>query len=143
MDEFLRNLALLFIGATFGPLFWRLVRLPGVVKSARRKAERRSIDHATWVERNYAAMLDDFDQLAEQMNERGMFKAGIHIKAEERVRRSYLWKLEDEQRSLLRDVEDAFEPVGIPERLYLKWLLRKPLKPISEKVIMDERKRFE
>lgn len=139
MDEFLRDLALLLIGAVFGPFFWRLIRIPGLVKTARRKVERRTIDHDTWVERNYAALLEDLRRVDEEMSARGILQSSIRNNERERVRREHLWRLEDEQRAWLREVEDAFDSFGVPERLYTRWMLRKPLDPIPEKVIMSER----
>ena len=139
MDGFLRDLALLLIGVIFGPLFWRLVKVPEVVKTARRKADRRAIDHDTWVERNYAALLEDLGRVDGEMNERGILGSSIHLLGREKVRREYLWRLEDEQRAWLRETEDAFDAFGIPERLYTRWILRKPLKPIPERVIMGEK----
>lgn len=138
MDAFLRDVALLFIGGVLGPVVLRAIRLPKTVERARRYVDRRAKDHQTWVDRNYEDMLEEFGRVDGAMNERGILGSSIHLLERERVRRRYLRELEDEQRSFIRESEDAFDGFGPLERWYTKRILKKPVRPSTETAVVDE-----
>jgi hypothetical protein len=133
-DKFLRDLALLFIGAVVGPGIWRLIHVRAFKPfTVRLSDESSTTSHGSSV--RMPRRNREMQKAAEHMNARGMLESSIH-QAEEEL--GILWALEDEERSLIREFADAIDTLGIPERAYARWRLRKPINPRKEGVVMAE-----
>ena len=120
MDGFLRDLALLLIGAFIAPIVMRVVRIPSRMKELYRATDRAWTDHRLFVERNYRRMLRELRTVDEEMNSRGLYDSGIRLVKRAELIETYQDALEDNWRSTIRRIEDAGTFVGWLEKVYFK-----------------------
>lgn len=125
MDDFLRDLALLLIGAFVGsfvaPFVTQLRTMPLRTKISYRESDRAWLDHKRWFERHDRALIRELNRIDEEMNARGLFESTIRLNKRAEVIQEFNDKLVDHWSDTIRRIEDVAGFPGRIEKAYMKW----------------------
>lgn len=141
MDDFLRDLALLLLGAFVGsfiaPFITQLRTLPYRTRNLFRVTDRARLDHKRFARRKERALTQALARVDEEMNARGILGSTIHQERRDELIEDYRDRLEDDWSVMIRTVEDAGGFPGRLEKAYMKWRLKKHPQPSAEDFILE------
>lgn len=139
MDAFLRDFALIALGAITGPVIYRIAQMPRRCRLLLRHTARQWADHRVWFKRQDRKLARELAAVDEDMNARGLYNSGIRLQQRALVIERYLDSLEDQWRQMVRSIEDEGTFVGWPEKLWTKLLLSRGAadKQTAERAIVD------